>query len=364
MKLIYYFLIILSKILSVLVPILIGVAYLTLLERKFLASMQKRIGPNYVGFLGLLQPIADAAKLIFKETVLPSGANKFIFITSPILTFMLSLTTWAVIPFSETSVLVDVDLGVLYILAISSLSVYGIVMSGWSSNSKYAFLGALRSAAQMISYEVSIGLILINIFLCVGSFRLVDIVLFQYNIWLIAPLFPLFILFFVSILAETNRPPFDLPEAEAELVAGYSVEYSSISFALFFISEYANIILMSLFTSLLFLGGWLSPFHFIMDWLDYLFSLSFFLNQEKYNFFYSFLKLFWYLVFFLCSDGLHWLVFKTLLIILGFIWVRATFPRYRYDQLMRLGWKVFLPLSLAWVIFISSLLLIINGLPF
>lgn len=359
-----YIFIISIKILTIVGPVLIAVAYMTLLERKFLASMQKRVGPNYVGFLGLLQPVADAAKLVFKETVLPSGSNHFIFILAPVLTLALSLINWAVIPFGETSVLADIDLGVLYILAVSSLSVYGIILSGWSSNSKYAFLGSIRSAAQMISYEVSIGLILINIFLCVGSFRLIDIVLFQREIWLFIPLFPSVILFFISALAETNRPPFDLPEAEAELVAGYSVEYSAINFALFFIAEYANIILMSLFCVLLFFGGWLSPISNVPILISFVSDKIF---SENIPFFiklnYILIIIPFYILFKVFSDGLHWLVFKTILVILVFIWVRATFPRFRYDQLMRLGWKVFLPLSLAWLIFTSTVLMITGSLP-
>jgi NADH-quinone oxidoreductase subunit H len=322
-------LVILLKILAIVVPLLLSVAYLTLVERKILGAMQKRRGPNVVGFMGLLQPLADGAKLILKETVLPSAANKFIFIFAPALTFLLSLISWAVIPLNDSTVLVDLNLGILYIFAISSLGVYGIIISGWASNSRYAFLGGLRSAAQMVSYEVSIGLILINVLLFVGSLNLTEIVLWQQdNIWLGVPLFPIFIMFFISSLAETNRPPFDLPEAEAELVAGYSVEYSAAGFALFFIGEYANIIMMSSLSVVLFLGGWGSPFGLVLDY-----------------------PIFWFSV-------------KLCLVLFLFVWVRAAFPRYRYDQLMRLGWKVFLPLSLGFVIFTATVLYLLNGLPF
>jgi NADH-quinone oxidoreductase subunit H len=318
----------LLKILIIVVPVLLSVAYLTLVERKILASMQKRRGPNVVGFLGLLQPLADGAKLILKETILPSSANKGIFIFAPALTFLLSLIAWAVIPLSDSVVLVDINLGLLYIFAISSLGVYGIVISGWASNSRYAFLGGLRSAAQMVSYEVSIGLILINVLLFVGSLNLTSIVLWQQdNIWFVVPLWPVFLMFLVSILAETNRPPFDLPEAEGELVAGYSVEYSAAGFALFFIGEYANIIMMSSLTIVLFLGGWGSPF------------------GE-----------------FLSSFPVLWFALKLFFMLFVFVWARAAFPRYRYDQLMRLGWKVFLPLSLGLVVFTASILYGVDGL--
>jgi NADH-quinone oxidoreductase subunit H len=326
MNFILFLLINLAKILSIVLPLLIAVAYLTLAERKILAAIQKRRGPNVVGFLGLLQPLADGAKLILKETVLPSTANKFIFIMAPVLTFLLSLISWAAIPLGDSVVIADINMGLLYIFAISSLGVYGIIMSGWASNSRYAFLGGLRSAAQMVSYEVSIGLILITILLCVGSLNLTKVVLFQEHIWFCVPLFPLFLMFFISSLAETNRPPFDLPEAEAELVAGYSVEYSAAGFALFFIGEYANIILMSSLNVIFFLGGWLSPLSFL--------SFPFF-----------------------------WFNIKLVALLFAFVWVRAAFPRYRYDQLMRLGWKVFLPLSLAFVIFVSVLLFCLDGLP-
>jgi NADH-quinone oxidoreductase subunit H len=304
------------------IPLLLAVAYLTLVERKVIASIQRRKGPNVVGFLGLLQPLADGLKLFIKETVLPSHANKFLFILAPVLTFFLSLLGWLVIPFFHNMVLVDLNIGIIYIFCISSLGVYGIVLAGWSSNSKYAFLGALRSSAQMISYEVSIGLIIISVILCSDSLNLTDIVNCQKDIWYIIPLFPSFVMFFISSLAETNRPPFDLPEAEAELVSGYNVEYSSMTFALFFIGEYANIILMSSLSVILFLGGWYSLF---LDLGDYKIV------------------------------GLFFFCLKLLFVLFLFIWVRAAFPRYRYDQLMRLGWKVFLPLSLSWVIFVSSI---------
>jgi len=319
----------LIQIILLVVPLLIAVAYLTLAERKVIAAMQYRVGPNVVGVFGLLQPLADGLKLFLKETIIPNNGNTIIFLIAPMLTFILSLIGWAVIPFDEGAVLADLNLGIMYLLAISSLSVYGIITSGWSSNSKYAFLGALRSSAQMISYEVSIGLIIINVLLCVGSLNLSQIVLAQESIWFIIPLFPLFIMFFISTLAETNRHPFDLPEAEAELVAGYNIEYSAMGFALFFIGEYANIILMSSLSVLLFLGGWLPPFGIlIFTWIP----------------------------------GPIWFGIKILFILFLFIWVRAALPRYRYDQLMSLGWKVFLPLSLGWLLFIGSLLLAFNWL--
>ena len=318
------------KILGIIIPLLIGVAFLTLAERKVMASMQRRKGPNVVGFFGILQPLADGLKLLLKEPVLPSNANIVIFLLAPVLTFMLSLISWAVIPFGYGVVLSDLNVGVLYLFAISSLGVYGIITAGWSSNSKYAFLGCLRSAAQMVSYEVSIGLIIITVLLCVGSLNLSEIVLAQEDMWFCIPLFPLLILFFISCLAETNRAPFDLPEAEAELVAGYNVEYSSMGFALFFLGEYANMIIMSGMCSILFLGGWLPPF--------------------------SFTFLYW-------VPGGIWFGLKIIFFLFLFIWVRAAFPRYRYDQLMRLGWKVFLPLSLAWVVFVAGTLIAFNWLP-
>lgn len=311
--------------LAVAVPLLLAVAFLTLAERKLLGAMQRRKGPNVVGLFGLLQPLADGVKLLLKESIVPFTSNRLLFLFAPILTFALSISIWVVVPFDEYISLTDINLGVLYILAISSLGVYGIILAGWSSNSKYAFLGALRSAAQMISYEVSIGLILMNVLLCVGSLNLVKIVEFQKHVWFVVPFFPLFCVFFVSILAETNRPPFDLPEAEAELVAGYNVEYSAMGFALFFLGEYANMIFMSLLASVFFLGGWLSP-------------LPFLLGVEE-------------------MSSSFWFGAKVSLLLFFFIWVRASFPRYRYDQLMRLGWKVFLPLSLGYILFTASIIL-------
>nr|YP_011017838.1 NADH dehydrogenase subunit 1 [Pseudoceramium tenerrimum]YP_011017851.1 NADH dehydrogenase subunit 1 [Pseudoceramium tenerrimum]WQF69714.1 NADH dehydrogenase subunit 1 [Pseudoceramium tenerrimum]WQF69727.1 NADH dehydrogenase subunit 1 [Pseudoceramium tenerrimum]WQF69750.1 NADH dehydrogenase subunit 1 [Pseudoceramium tenerrimum]WQF69763.1 NADH dehydrogenase subunit 1 [Pseudoceramium tenerrimum] len=326
MKLFIYTLL---KIICIIIPLLIAIAYMTLAERKVMAAIQRRKGPNVVGIFGLLQPLADGLKLFVKETILPSSANLNIFILSPILTFLLALISWSVLPITEGSALSDLNIGVLYLLAISSLGVYGIIMSGWSSNSKYAFLGALRSTAQMVSYEVSIGLILINVLLCVGSLNFSEIILAQGQIWFIIPLFPIFLLFYISILAETNRAPFDLPEAEAELVAGYNVEYSAMGFALFFLGEYANMILMCGLTTILFFGGWLPPLNFVL---------------------------------FYWIPPSVWFGLKTTFLLFGFIWVRSSFPRYRYDQLMRLGWKIFLPLSLGWVFFISSLLVTLNWL--
>ena len=319
-----------AKILGLVVPLLVAVAYLTLAERKVMASMQRRKGPNVVGFFGILQPLADGLKLLVKEPVLPSSANTVVFLAAPVVTFLLALISWAVIPFGEGMVLSDLVLGMLYIFAISSLGVYGVIMAGWSSNSKYAFLGALRSNAQMVSYEVSLGLIIITVLMCVGSLNLSEIVLAQEEVWFAVPLFPLLLLFFISCLAETNRAPFDLPEAEAELVAGYNVEYSSMGFALFFLGEYANMIMMSVLCVILFLGGWLPPL-----------SLTIF---------------YW-------IPGSFWLGIKTIFFLFLYIWVRAAFPRYRYDQLMRLGWKVFLPLALAWVLFVAGILVAFELLP-
>lgn len=321
---------IILKILSIVIPLLISVAYFTIAERKFMGSIQRRRGPNVIGFLGLLQPLADGLKLFVKETILPSNSNILIFIMAPILTFVLSLIGWSVIPLSENIVISDLNLGVLYLLAVSSLSVYGIIMAGWSSNSKYPFLGALRSAAQMISYEVSIGFIIVNICVCTGSFNLSTIVLAQKNVWFIIPLFPMFVLFYISMLAETNRHPFDLPEAEAELVSGYNVEYSAMTFALFFLGEYANMLLMSTFSSILFLGGWLPIISILPLTL---------------------------------LPGSFWLSIKIILGVIFFILTRAALPRYRYDQLMHIGWKSFLPLSLGYLIFTVNILISFNWLP-
>jgi NADH-quinone oxidoreductase subunit H len=325
-----YILSYLLEYLTVIIPLLIAVAYLTLMERKVIGSIQRRKGPNVVGFAGLLQPLADGLKLFAKETIIPSHSNRVLFLIAPALTFLLSLISWPVIPITEYQVLANLNFGVLYLFAISSLGVYGIIIAGWSSNSKYAFLGSLRSAAQMISYEVSIGLIIISVLLCTGSLNLIDIVNAQKEIWFMFSLFPAFIMFFISALAETNRPPFDLPEAEAELVSGYNVEYSSMTFALFFLGEYSNIILMCSFIVVLFLGGWLPPTSL------FLFKL--------------FPQAFWFAI-------------KVFLFLFAFIWVRASLPRYRYDQLMTLGWKVFLPLSLGWVVFVAGFLLFLESLP-
>ena len=322
--------IIVAQILAIVLPLLVAMAYLTLFERKVMAGMQLRVGPNVVGPFGLLQPIADGVKLFFKETVIPTGANRVVFVVAPMVTFILALVAWAVIPFDEGWVLADINVGILYLFAISSLGVYGIVMAGWASNSRYAFLGALRSAAQMVSYEVSIGFVIITVLLCVGSLNLTDIVLAQKTVWFAIPLLPMFVVFFISALAETNRHPFDLPEAEAELVAGYQVEYSSMTFALFFLGEYINMILMSAMTVVLFLGGWLPPFDIApFNWIP----------------------------------GPIWFALKIVLLLFVFVWVRATFPRYRYDQLMRLGWKVFLPLSLFWVAATAGVLVMFDWVP-
>ena len=318
------------KILFLLLPVLVSVAMIVWLDRRIWAFVQKRKGPNVVGPFGLLQSLADALKYIFKEIIIPASSNKIIFILAPVVTMTLALVAWAVIPFSEDFVLADINVGILYIFAISSLGVYGIIMGGWASNSKYPFLGSIRSAAQMVSYEVSIGVIIINVLLCVGSLNLGDIVLAQEKIWFVVPLFPMFVIFFVSALAETNRPPFDLPEAEAELVSGYQTEYSGMMYALFWLGEYANILLMCALGSILFLGGWLSP-------LD-IFPFT------------------------MIPDPL-WLIIKILFLFVLFALVKAIVPRYRYDQLMRLGWKVFLPISLIWVVLTSGYLMYFDLLP-
>ena len=323
------------KIVAIIIPIMLSVAYLTLAERKVIGAMQQRRGPNVVGPFGLLQPIADGVKLFLKETVIPASANRGVFIAAPCITFILALVAWAVIPFDHQMVLADINVGILYLFAISSLGVYGILMAGWASNSRYAFLGAMRSAAQMVSYEVSMGFVIITVLLCVGSLNLSDIVMAQkgdygmFN-WFVFPLFPMAVVFFISTLAETNRHPFDLPEAEAELVAGYNVEYSAMTFALFFLGEYANMILMSAMTAVLFLGGWLPPIDtYPLD----------------------------------AVPGPIWLALKIAFCLFIFLWVRATFPRYRYDQLMRLGWKVFLPISLAAVAIVAGVLVAFDWLP-
>ncbi len=321
---------IIAETLALLVPVLIAVAYLTLAERKVLAAIQIRRGPNVVGPFGLYQPFADAIKMLMKETIIPAGSNRLLFLMAPMLTFSLAMLAWAVIPVTNDWAIADINVGLLYLFAISSLGVYGIMVAGWASNSKYAFLGALRSAAQMVSYEVSMGFVIISVVLCAGSLRLNDIVLAQQHIWYFIPLFPMFIVFFVSILAETNRNPFDLPEGESEIVAGFFVEYSAMTFALFFLGEYANMILMSAMTTILFLGGWLSPIPFPpFTWLP----------------------------------GPIWFIIKICICLFVFIWVRGTMPRYRYDQLMRLGWKVFLPLSLGWLVIVAGVLLATGWLP-
>jgi len=322
--------IIVAEVIAIVVPLLSAIAYLTYAERKVLAAMQLRRGPNVVGPFGLLQPFADGLKLLYKETVIPSGANRVVFLAAPMITFVLAMIAWAVIPFGPGIVLANINVGILYLFAISSLGVYGIVMAGWASNSKYPFLGALRSAAQMVSYEVSIGFVMITVLLCVGSLNLSDIVLAQRHIWFAVPLLPMFVVFFISGLAETNRAPFDLTEAESELVAGYFAEYSSMAFALFFLGEYGNMILMSATTSILFLGGWLPPVGIPpFTWIP----------------------------------GPIWFIAKICVVLFFFLWVRATFPRFRYDQLMRLGWKVFLPLSLIWVVLTAGVLVAFGWLP-
>jgi NADH:ubiquinone oxidoreductase subunit 1 (chain H) len=328
---IWRLIVIVLQILAIVLPLLVAVAYLTYAERKVIGAIQLRKGPNVVGPFGLLQPLADGAKLFLKETILPTGANKAVFLVAPMLTFILALVAWAVIPFDEGWVLADINVGILYLFAISSLGVYGIIMSGWASNSKYAFLGGLRSAAQMVSYEVSMGLVMISVLITTGSLNLTDIVLKQKEtLWFFIPHFPMFIIYIVSILAETNRAPFDLPESESELVAGYNVEYSAMAFALFFLGEYANMILMSGIAVVLFLGGWLPP-----------------LDIAPFN---------W-------IPGIVWFAAKIALVLFVFLWVRATFPRYRYDQLMRLGWKIFLPFSLFWLVLTSGVLVAFGWLP-
>ncbi len=322
--------IIVAKIVAIIIPLLIAVAYLTYAERKVLAVMQLRRGPNVVGPFGLLQPLADGLKLFMKETIVPAGASRVLFIMAPMLTFILAMLAWAVIPVDKGVVLSDINVGVLYLFAISSLGVYGIIIAGWASNSKYAFLGALRSAAQMVSYEVSIGLVIITVLLCVGSLNLSKIVEAQKTVWFVIPLLPMFVIYFISALAETNRSPFDLPEGESELVGGYFTEYSSMTFALFFLGEYANMILMSAMGSILFLGGWLPPFDIApFNWVP----------------------------------GPIWFVLKICVLLFGFLWVRATFPRFRYDQLMRLGWKIFLPFSLFYVVLVAGVLVAFDWLP-
>ena len=318
------------KILFLLIPILVSVAMIVWFDRRVWGFVQKRKGPNVVGPFGLLQTLADALKYIFKEIIIPASSNKVIFILAPIVTMTLALSAWAVIPLSEKMVIADINVGILYIFAISSLGVYGILMGGWASNSKYPFLGAVRSAAQMVSYEVSIGIIIINVLLCTGSLNLSEIVLAQQNLWFVIPLFPMFVIFFISALAETNRPPFDLPEAEAELVAGYQTEYSGMMYAMFWLGEYANILLMCALGSILFLGGWLSPIDI------YPFNLI---------------------------PGAVWMIIKILILFFMFAIIKAIVPRYRYDQLMRLGWKVFLPFSLIYVVLTASFLLYFDLLP-
>ncbi|HJU20446.1 MAG TPA: NADH-quinone oxidoreductase subunit NuoH [Stellaceae bacterium] len=323
-------LITLAEVIAVIVPLLLAIAYLTYSERKVLAFSQLRKGPNVVGPFGLLQPFADGIKLLHKETVVPSGANRLVFIVAPVVTFTLSLVAWAVIPFDLGVVIANINVGILYLFAISSLGVYGIIMAGWASNSRYAFLGALRSAAQMVSYEVSIGFVLVTVLLCAGSLNLSVIVEAQRTVWFAAPLLPMFIIFFISGLAETNRSPFDLPEGETEIVAGYFVEYSAMAFALFYLGEYGNMILISAMTSILFLGGWLPPFQVVpFTWIP----------------------------------GPAWFALKIAFVLFCFLWVRATFPRFRYDQLMRLGWKVFLPFSLFWLVLTAGVLTGMGWLP-
>ena len=324
------FFIIMLKIIALVVPLLVIVAFLTYAERKVIASVQLRKGPNVVGPFGLLQPLADGLKLFSKETIFPTVSNKIVFLLAPMIAFSLSIAAWAVIPISDGWVISNINVGILYLFAVSSLSVYGIIMAGWASNSKYAFMGALRSAAQMVSYEVSIGLVIVTVLVCVGSLNLSEIVYAQKSTWFVFPLFPMFVVFFISALAETNRAPFDLPEDESSLVGGYFTEYSSMLFAMFFLGEYAAMIMMSGMATILFLGGWLAPFNITI------------LN---------------------IIPGFIWFSLKTSLMLFVFLWVRATFPRFRYDQLMRIGWKVFLPFSLLWVVLTSGFLIIFNLLP-
>ena len=326
----YTIIIIILKILSITIPLLLAVAYFTVAERKIMGAVQRRRGPNVIGFIGLLQALADGLKLFVKETTFPSNSNLAVFLLAPVLSFLLSVVGWAVIPFSHTAVLADINLGILYIFALSSLNVYGLVLAGWASNSKYAFLGALRSTAQMISYEISIGFIILTIAICVGSLNLSKIVLVQKEVWLLVPLFPLFVMFYISMLAETNRHPFDLPEAEAELVSGYNVEYSAMTFALFFLAEYSNMLLMSALSAILFLGGWLPPIN--------IFPLT-------------------------LVPGSLWFSIKVGFGAVFFILTRATLPRYRYDQLMYLGWKCFLPFAIGYLMFVIGILISFNWLP-
>ena len=320
----------LYKIASVIIPVLVSVALIVWLDRRIWGAVQKRKGPNVVGPFGLLQTVADALKYIFKEIIIPASSNKVIFILAPVVTMTLALLAWAVIPFDNELVLADINVGILYLFAVSSLGVYGIIMGGWASNSKYPFLGAIRSAAQMVSYEVSIGIIIINVLLCVGSLNLIDIVNAQKNLWFVVPLFPMFVVFFISALAETNRPPFDLPEAEAELVSGYQTEYSGMMYAMFWLGEYANILLMCAMGAILFLGGWLPP-----------------LDIFPFN----------------AVPGPLWMILKILFLFFLFALVKAIVPRYRYDQLMRLGWKILLPFSLFYVVLTASYLFYFDKLP-
>jgi NADH-quinone oxidoreductase subunit H len=323
-------LIIVAQIMAVVVPVMVSVAFLVYFERKLLAAFTLRRGPNVVGPFGLLQSFADLIKVFFKETIIPSGANKVVFFAAPMLTFILAMIAWAVIPFAEGWVIADINVGILYLFAVSSMGVYGVVMAGWASNSRYPFLGALRSAAQMVSYEVSMGFVIVTVLIVAGSLNLSEIVEAQRGLWFAIPLLPMFVIFFVSALAETNRHPFDLPEAESEIVAGYQVEYSAVAFVLFFLAEYANMILMSGMTAILFLGGWLPPFDIVpFTWIP----------------------------------GPIWFVGKIIVLLFVFIWVRGTFPRYRYDQLMRLGWKVFLPFSLLWVVVTAGVMIAFDWLP-